>query len=377
MKRLVICCDGTWNRADQMVNGQLCPTNVVRLATRVAKQDAKGIPQIVYYDQGVGTGNSLDRITGGALGKGLEANIHDAYRFLLGNYEFGDELFVLGFSRGAFTARSLIGMVRKCGILHQKFAREYPAATRLYCDETSPTDEGPTHFREQFCSYGNNEIIVQFIGVWDTVGALGIPVAGLRWLMRKDRYQFHDTQLSGSVRFACQALAIDEHRGPFRPALWEPLKKPGQVVEQVWFSGAHSDVGGGYGKEKSEDAAGMGSFKPQLCDISLGWMLENARAAGLAFDPEVLDAYPLTIDPLATVHDSKTGFYNVAPSYDRPIGLTIKDKQETGELDPTQTLHPSVLERWDHDRNYRPASLKEYFRRVGDPRNAEPGVARV
>jgi hypothetical protein len=377
MKRLVICCDGTWNSADQMVDGELCPTNVVRFATRVAKQDSKGITQIVYYDQGVGTGNSLDRISGGALGKGLEANIHDAYRFLLGNYQFGDELFVLGFSRGAFTARSLIGMVRKCGILHQKFARQYPVAIKLYCDEDSPKDDGPTRFREQFCSYGAREIDVQFIGVWDTVGSLGIPVAGLRWLMRKDKYQFHDTQLSGSVRFACQALAIDEHRGPFRPALWEPWKKPDQVVEQTWFCGAHSDVGGGYGKEKNEDTAGMGGFKPQLCDISLGWMIEKARAAGLAFDPEVLAANPLTLDPLATIHNSKTGFYNAAPSYQRPIGLAIKFKQETDEPDPTQSLHPSVLQRWDNDKNYRPASLQDYFRRVGDPRAAEVAGAKV
>src|SRR5688572_8992715 len=235
MKRLVICCDGTWNSADQMVDGELCPTNVVRLATRVAKHDSKGITQIVYYDQGVGTGNSIDRISGGALGKGLEANIHDAYRFLLGNYEHGDELFILGFSRGAFTARSLIGMVRKCGILHQKFARQYAAAIQLYCNHESPKDSGPTRFRDQYCSYGNKEIDVQFIGVWDTVGALGIPIAGLRWLTKTDKYQFHDTELSGSVRHACHALAIDEHRGPFRPAIWEAWDKPNQNIEQVWF----------------------------------------------------------------------------------------------------------------------------------------------
>lgn len=368
MKRLVICCDGTWNSADQMVDGELCPTNVVRFATRVAKHDVKGITQIVYYDQGVGTGNSLDRVSGGALGKGLEANIHDAYRFLLGNYEYGDELFVLGFSRGAFTARSLIGMVRKCGILHQKFARQYPVATKLYCNDESPKDAGPTRFREQFCAYGNNEIDVQFIGVWDTVGSLGIPVAGLRWLMRKDKYQFHDTQLSGRVRFACQALAIDERRGPFRPALWEPRAKIGQVIEQMWFCGAHSDVGGGYGKEKNEDAASMGGFKPQLCDISLAWMIEKAQAAGLTFDPDVIDANPLTMDPFATIHDSKTGFYNVAPSHDRSIGFSVRSGQESTEPDWTQKLHPSVLERWDGDNKYRPPALKDYFKRAGDAR---------
>ncbi|MES2623987.1 MAG: DUF2235 domain-containing protein [Pseudomonadota bacterium] len=371
MKRLVICCDGTWNSADQMVDGEPCPTNVVRFATRVAKRDQQGISQIVFYDQGVGTGNSIDRVSGGALGKGLEANIHDAYRFLLGNYELGDELFVLGFSRGAFTARSLIGMVRKCGILHQKFAKQYAAATHLYCNNETPKDTGPTKFRQQFCSYGDHEIDVEFVGVWDTVGALGIPVAGLRWLTGKDKYQFHDTELSGSVRHACQALAIDEHRGPFRPAIWEAWDKPDQDVEQVWFCGAHSDVGGGYGKVKASDVNGQPVFKPQLSDISLQWMIEKAQAAGLWFDPEVIATNPIAIDPLAVIHDSKTGFYNVAPSYDRPIGLAIKKKVETNELDPTQTLHPTVRQRWDNDKKYRPDSLKNYFKKIGDPRGAE------
>ena len=371
MKRLVICCDGTWNSADQKVDGEPCPTNVVRFAYRVAKRDSQGVSQIVYYDQGVGTGNSLDRLSGGALGKGLEANIHDAYRFLLANYEFGDELFVLGFSRGAFTARSLIGMVRKCGILHQKHARQYIAATELYCNHESPSDAGPAGFREKFCTYGNNEIKVQFIGVWDTVGALGIPVAGLRWLTGKDKYQFHDTELSGSVINACQALAIDEHRGPVLPAIWEAWDKPNQNIEQVWFCGAHSDVGGGYGKTKAESANGQVAFKPQLADISLEWMIAKAQTAGLAFDPDVLNANPLVIDPLAEIHDSKTGFYNAAPSHDRVIGVGIKNKKETDELDPTQKLHESVLQRWDIDKTYRPASLKKYFKKAGDARGAD------
>src|SRR5690606_38993578 len=112
MKRIAICCDGTWNRADQEENGTPCPTNVVKLAYRIAKRDDDGNPQIAYYGQGVGTGNTLDRVTGGAFGHGLEDNILDAYRFLIGNYESGDQLYLFGFSRGAFTARSLAGMIR-------------------------------------------------------------------------------------------------------------------------------------------------------------------------------------------------------------------------------------------------------------------------
>jgi hypothetical protein len=370
VKRLVLCCDGTWNRADQESNGEPCPTNVVRLGYRVAKRDSAGVPQIVYYDQGVGTGNTVDRLTGGAIGRGLDDNIYDAYRFLVCNYEPGDELHFFGFSRGAFTARSVVGMARKCGILSAKHARHYGEATELYRDEARPTDAGPVDFRHRYCCYGNADLEVKFIGVWDTVGALGIPLRGLRWLT-KDKYQFHDTELSGSVVNAYHALAIDEHRKPFEPALWEYKPKAWQHVEQVWFCGAHSDVGGGYAHDRiagSPDDAPR--FQPQLADISLDWMIEKARASGLAFDAEVVAANALTVEPRAGIHDSKTGLYNLVPEYDRVIGLATIDRKHTDQPDATQSLHPSVLARWDADPGYRPESLKRYFRRTGDPRGA-------
>jgi hypothetical protein len=343
---------------------------VVRLGYRVAKRDAAGVAQIVYYDQGVGTGNSVDRLTGGAFGKGLDDNIYDAYRFLICNYEPGDELFFFGFSRGAFTARSVVGMARKCGILAAKFGRQYSHATALYRDAAKPTDPAPADFRTRFCCYGNADLEVKFIGVWDTVGALGIPVRGLRWLT-KDNYEFHDTELSGAVLNAYHALAVDEHRKPFEPAIWEYKPKAGQRVEQVWFCGAHSDVGGGYEREpaegSSEEAPG---FKPQLPDISLEWMIAAASGCGLAFDAEVMKANPLDPGPLAKIHDSKTGLYNVVPEFDRVIGLSTIDRKQTDQPDATQSLHPSVRARWDADAQYRPESLTRYFKRMGDPRGA-------
>ena len=354
MKRIILCCDGTWNSADQESNGVPCPTNVVKLGYRIAKRDAAGIPQIVYYDQGVGTGNALDRLSGGAFGQGLEQNIHDAYRFLASNYEPGDQLYVFGFSRGAFTARSIVGMIRKCGVLALKNVKHYREALELYRNGSRPADPGPTQFRTSYCCYGNDDIKVDFIGVWDTVGALGIPLRGLRWLTRKD-HQFHDTQLSGIVQRACHALAIDEYRGSFEPATWDYAPKDWQRVEQVWFCGAHSDVGGGYAE-------------PQLSDIALDWMIGKARDAGLAFDQEVIDANPLAPDPLAKVHNSKARFYKLAPNFNRTIGTSRKDDKSPARDDPTQSLHPSVLARWDKDPSYRPAPLIEYFKRTGDPR---------
>lgn len=349
MKRLILCCDGTWNRADQERGDVPTPTNVVRIAYRIAKRGGP-IPQIIYYDQGVGTGNVVDHYSGGAFGEGLEDNIHDAYCFLVANYEAEDELFVFGFSRGAFTARSIVGMIRKCGILRRDVVEHYRDAVALYRNEEHPGDAGPTGFRKDHSVSGAADTRVKFIGVWDTVGSLGIPLRGLRWITR-GKYQFHDTELSGTVDYAYHALAIDEHRAPFEPTLWKYTPKAGQKVEQVWFCGVHSDVGGGY--------AEVG-----LSDITLAWMLDKAHGAGLALDAAAIGAHPLRPNALAPLHNSKTGLYRLTTGIDRPIGLEAGDPQKP---DRTQSVHATVLERWDKDPTYRPAALRDYFKRSGDP----------
>ncbi len=356
MKRIVICCDGTWNRADQEENGTPCPTNVVKLAYRIAKRDEHGNPQIVYYGQGVGTGNTLDRVTGGAFGHGLEDNILDAYRFLIANYESGDQLYLFGFSRGAFTARSLAGMIRNCGILRRDAIAQYRAAVSLYRSRMDrPDDTRSTEFKEKFSICGNEGIPIHFMGVWDTVGSLGIPLRGLRSLTLS-RYQFHDTELSGRVHNAYHALAIDEFRTPFEPTLWARKPKPGQTVEQVWFAGAHSDVGGGYAQ-------------PGLSDISLGWMLDRAAEHGLRIDPQVVAGLPLAPDHRRGPHISKKGFYRLTRDFNRRIGVAFDTRGETTErIDSTQSVHHSVLKRWDEDATYRPEPLRRYLERVGDPR---------
>jgi len=344
MKRLIVCCDGTWNSADQQSNHVPCPTNVIKMAYRVAKSDG-AVAQLIFYDQGVGTGNFVDRVSGGAFGGGLIDNIFDGYRFLIANYEPGDELFVFGFSRGAFTARSLCGMVRKCGILRRESVMHYHEALELYrLADVHPDDDRARDFRREHGVTGEEPIGVTFLGVWDTVGALGIPLRGLRWLTRR-KYQFHDTELSGCVKRAWQALAIDEHRGPFAPTLWDYVPKPGQQVQQTWFIGAHSDVGGGY-----PDSG--------LSDIALEWMIEGARQAGLAFDERVMAAHPLKPDPLAGIHDSRKGIYRVVPSIDRLIG---RCSGADAVADPTQAVHETVMERWSRVSTYRPCGLAEFL----------------
>jgi uncharacterized protein (DUF2235 family) len=359
MKRMIVCCDGTWNSADQHEDDELCPTNVLQTAVRVATRD-NTVSQLVYYDEGVGTGNALDRFTGGAFGTGLLDNVLAAYRFLALNYEPGDELYFFGFSRGAFTVRSLVGMVRKCGILKRTSTRNYLAAIATYCNEQSPREPGPTEFRKNHCLTAGSEIPVKFLGVWDTVGALGIPLRGLRWLTRR-KHQFHDVELSGSVKNAFHALAIDERRAPFEAARWKPMLKEGQVVQQLWFCGAHSDVGGGYRSRR-------------LSDISLLWMLDRAASLGLALDDGLAadDRYKIKPDPLAPITNSKAGLYALTPGIDRIVGLAASDRAQPSSgqepEDPTQVLHPSVMHRWDNDSTYRPKSLCDYFARVGNPR---------
>jgi len=365
MKRLAIFCDGTWNSADQATDGVPSPTNVVKLALRVAKGDGD-VPQVVYYDQGVGTGNSLDKLTGGAFGEGLNDNLHAAYRFLMLNYEMGDQIYLFGFSRGAYTVRSLAGMVRKCGILHRRASDRYHEATAIYCDPHHPDADIPKNFRRAHSIAGDGSIPIRMIGVWDTVGALGIPVRGLRWLTA-DTYRFHDVELSGSVERAYQALAIDERRAPFEAARWTYKPKNGQVVEQVWFCGVHSDIGGGYPRERQPGL---------LSDFTLTWMRDKAIAGGLAIDPEADAAFPPQADHRGRLHNSKTGLYRLTPGIDRVIGLAAEEKAQPDEkstlADPSQHLHESVYKRWDDDPEYRPKNLRAYFARVGDPRAAQP-----
>ena len=273
MKRIVICSDGTWNTPDQEL-----PSNVTRLARAVLPSGPDGTAQVVFYDAGIGTeGFWPYRMVGAVSGKGIQKNIRDCYRFIMHNYEDGDEVYLFGFSRGAYTVRSLAGMVRNVGLLHKSEAGMLQDAYRLYRrTDAAPGSEEARRFRAAY----SREIEITFIGVWDTVGALGIPVRGignvpgLGRLTGSRRHQFHDVELNRGVRHACHALAIDERRCPFRASLWKDDPKDGQTVEQVWFPGTHSDIGG-----TSGDAS--------LDQAPFQWMADSASALGLALDAEI------------------------------------------------------------------------------------------
>ena len=321
MKRIVICCDGTWNDRRKRA------TNVAKLVQMVtplgSAEDGTSVAQFVYYDPGVGTERSwLAKLTGGAFGEGLSANVLDAYSFIIDNYNEGDQLFLFGFSRGAFTVRSLAGLIRKCGILRKEHS---PLAGRAYSHyrgrSETPDDrhswnavdgEPVLSFRREHSVF---PVPIYFLGVWDTVGSIGIPAgpANPLYYFAQRKWGFHDLDLSTKVRFAYQALAIDERRGAFRPSIWNVQEAPPgvtQTVEQRWFPGVHSDIGGGY-------------LETGLSDTALRWMADRASAAGLSIAGSYADGDPgirVRANPLDQLHDSLTGAYRLLRKYTRPLG---------------------------------------------------------
>jgi uncharacterized protein (DUF2235 family) len=371
VKRIVVCCDGTWNIPDQV-----SPTNVVKVALALADRDSSGVPQRVFYNAGLGTSRG-ERLRGGAFGFGLSKHVRECYRFLVENYEPGDELYFFGFSRGAFTARSTAGMVRNSGILRREHASRLGDAYAIYRgrDPTShPRGTRATLFRRSF----SHEPRVHFIGVWDTVGALGIPVLGPGWAnVLNRRWEFHDTDLSTMVDLAYQALAIDEARGPFVPSLWNRQDEArNQVLEQVWFAGVHSDVGGGY-----DDCA--------LAEIPLLWLVDRAARAGLEFrqghfsgrrpddsgaaaDERAAGRY---VAPSAhgLAHDSRRGIYRWLRRYERsPGGERAAGREEVAH---GQAIASSARDRIDLD-GYGSERLRTFLDGGGEIRDVRttPGL---
>lgn len=340
--RLVICADGTWNGLHAEGSKEGCATNVVKLATAVLPRDAAGVPQLLCYHPGVGEqGGAWDRFTGGAFGMGISRNILDLYVFICSNYAPGDELFLLGFSRGAYTVRSLAGLVRNCGILRRENLGRAEDAYALYRDrgsDTRPSAELAKAFRAGY-AWPDGEL--RFMGVWDTVGALGIPVRPLRF-WTKSLYEFHDVALNSRVAFAYQALAIDERRRSFQPTAWTQQSDApaSQVLEQQWFPGVHCDVGGGYGETGLSDGA-------------LAWLWEKAEACGLALDP----AHKPVPDPGGPQHDSMTLGFRLLGSVSRVLGAT------------NPLGHEAVAEasrtRMRRLEGYRPANLLAFLASLG------------
>ena len=320
MKNIVLCCDGTGNEFGRN------NTNVV-LTYMLAEKDDR---QVVYYDPGVGTGGWEYEEDGGGLrakgdratGRGLQRNVEDAYRYLMTSYEPGDRVYLFGFSRGAFTVRSLAGMLHKCGLLRADAGNFVEYAGKMY--NAPAGDAVAREFRAVF----GRPCPVHFIGVWDTVASLVLN-AGKR---------FHDATLNPEVSHGFHALAIDEARRDFPPSLWDETAAHGeQTVEQVWFAGVHSDIGGWY------DERG-------LSNVTLHWMLGEARAHGFRMDEARLAGLPP--DPHGQAHESYEGFWRIRG-------------RETRAIPSGARIHASVHERMERRTNgYRPANLPETYETV-------------
>jgi len=343
VKRIITCSDGTWNKPGAKYDGKCVETNVQRIFEAICKTttepDGNTIHQVKYYDEGIGAAGSWwSRMIDGATGRGIDDNIKQIYEFIVWNYEPGDELYLFGFSRGSYTARSLAGLIRNCGILKNNDLRLIDEAYNIYRDKKNgsygPNGALAVRFREKYCHPLER---IKFIGVWDTVGELGIPARGFQWYNK--RYQFHDTTLSSLIENAYHALAIDEHRNNFKPTLWTKSDKVTfghvpQVMEQTWFAGVHSNIGGGY--------PDMG-----LSDITLEWMIENASRHGLGFDETYINTQ---LKPCfeGRLYNSKTGIFEFLPDYLRPVMKTLNADEKVDD---------SVLERMRSIPGYRPENI--------------------
>jgi uncharacterized protein (DUF2235 family) len=336
LKRIVLCADGTWNERDQRDDnsGKRRPTNVTKLARAISACDKNSVPQLVIYHDGVGTSGGVDKLTGGAFGDGIEKNIQELYRSILYNYQTGDELFLFGFSRGAFTVRTLAGFINRVGLLGKGDDYWLP---EIYDCYKRGLKQGTPEWAQAFHGVKGtpSAATIHFIGVWDTVGALGAPGI-LGHIFNGKKYQYHDVGLNKNILNAYQALAIDEHRIPFAPSVWtRPAGWTGNLV-QAWFPGVHSDVGG----SNTPDG---------LANEALHWIIGKAEQHGLAVDALFLSHYTPCFN--GTLHDSMTLAYRALGTLDRPIGT-----------DPTETVHQATLDRLGHAPSaYSPRSLAAFL----------------
>jgi uncharacterized protein (DUF2235 family) len=337
-RRLLVCLDGTGNEPETGA------TNVARLFAIAGKSPE----QLVYYDPGVGTmgarsattraGKALTRVGGLVLGHGIKDNLEEAYRWLMNVYQPGDRIFVVGFSRGAYTALALTGMLRHVGLLRPGADNLVPYAVKMYAKRSpeNPTDEQqqrffavPQNFDETFGNphfnrYARN---VTFLGLWDTVKFVG----WLNWKARLEQARWPYTRKVYNVAQARLALAIDENRRPYAEYRFDPgqVAKDPNRLQEVWFAGVHSDVGGQFPDDH------------RLSDIALKWMADEAAAAGLVLDPDkyqkligAAPGQPLSPDTLlGKVHNNKFGW--------ALIGLGWRRRR----ILPGDIVHPSVYEK--------------------------------
>jgi uncharacterized protein (DUF2235 family) len=380
-KRLAVFLDGTWNTVNDN-------TNVWRLKSLLAPTDPNGVDQLSYYGTGVGT-TFGERLRGGMFGYGLNDEIIRAYEWVIDHYNVGDELFIFGFSRGAYTARSLSGFISKCGLLaagaalsvNQLYARYRRAsAVKTIRDLQVEQKERKTDFslEERWILKYSQAIDIDFLGVWDTVGALGLPFGNLPILGKADM-QFLNTGIRISNKRAFHALAIDEHRKAFAPTLWtvdfpRDTRPPHHhrtlsQVEQRWFVGAHANVGGGCQSDS-------------LAQLPLKWMMDKAVLSGLNFrrdlEVDVLPTPSPISDSYAEFMDGAYRLLTLGQEFYREIGADpVPSSASELRENINETIDASVFERWRSDKAYRPRNLVRWAQRHNVDLDRLMGVVRA
>lgn len=351
-KNIVICSDGTGNTT---IKGR--GTNVFKLYEAVdtslhPPNSSPRLPQITFYDDGIGTENlRLIRMLAGASGWGLGRNIRKLYGELARVYDHGDHIYLFGFSRGAFTVRMLARMIDTCGILDAKrnyYTRDNlaDAVKAIYKNFLRPDAWTTPTIKKYTC---DTRVKIEFIGVWDTVDAVGLPRVG-DIINKVRRFKAIDCNLLGKVKHAYHALAIDDERAAFAPLLWDEKPEKNstndsseQTVEQVWFAGSHSNVGGGYPRQ------GMSI-------VALDWMMAKAEKHGLRFIADQRNDYLRRCCAEDRLYDPRSGvwvFYRWKP---RDIGQ-ICERNNT-----RPRIHISVCERLAlRPEGYAPVKLPENF----------------
>ena len=280
-KNIVVFSDGTGQEGGKGHN-----SNVYKLFNMVENRTGK---QVIFYDRGLGTG--WRKLSGQVAGMGISRNIKECYRFIFDEYRAGDQIFLFGFSRGAATVRSLSSFIHLFGVLPKSRPELIDRAYRIY--RIGNREKRNKRAAAFVARHHTMWCRVRFLGAWDTVAALGIPVKFLNVMINAVpffRHDFQDLSLSESVEHARHALAIDDERKIFQPVLWEPHLDEHQTLDQVWFSGVHTDVGGGYAEQG-------------LSDIALGWMRDEAVGFGL----RIFSGHKVTLgpNPDGVMHDSR------------------------------------------------------------------------
>jgi uncharacterized protein (DUF2235 family) len=340
-KKIIFAADGTW----QLPRNN---TNVYKLYKGLSLTSS----QVAFYDDGLGAeASGFTRALDGILGRGILDKVMSGYGQISHVYEPGDEVFLFGFSRGAYTARSVAGMIAACGLPAGDFDDALVEGVfAAYRDKANRAQ-----LLAQLAKYKLETACIRMIGVWDTVGALGVPA--IFGGMDADKYGFLDTSLNPNVKNAFQCMSIDERRREFPITQWTSAPAPGQTIEQVWFSGCHGDIGGG------TTAAGGVDDLTTLSDAPLTWMVAKAAALGLAFEPAFLAKskmppakYALDklheswlplfglpvwrpVEPGSAISNSVAVRLEYAITY-APQNLNLQD----GKLDPSYTIVKTVDE---------------------------------